>query len=354
MKVAIDATPLTLSSGGIARYTFELSRALAENFPEDEIVLVSDQAFPTPSAAPLNLRRGVGPSTPWERRWWLCGVQREMSQESADLFHGTHFTVPWLPLRPSVATIHDLSPWMDPAWHQDAGFVRRRAPLLIGLGIATMFLTPSEAVRRQAMERFRIHPQRIVSAPLAAAPHFRPVDGPGNPVPYFLYVGTVEPRKNVALLVTAWRELRKRHQVDLVLAGRRRMDSPPLAPESGLRILGETAEQELPSLYSGALACLYPSLYEGFGLPVLEAMQCGAAVITSQDQAIREVAGGAAVQVDVRDEKAWVEAMSAALTRPERLAIWRESSLQRAKAFSWARTARLTREVYAEAILRFG
>lgn len=354
MKVAIDATPLTLSSGGIARYTSELSRALAEHFPEDEFVLVSDQAFSTPSPTPANLRRGVGPLTLWQRHWWLYGVQREMSQESADLFHGTHFAVPWLPLRPSVVTIHDLSPWMDRAWHQDAEFVRRRAPLLIGLGVATMFLTPSEAVRRQAMERFRIHPRRIVSAPLAAAPHFQPVRGPENSAPYFLYVGTVEPRKNVELLVTVWRELRRRHQVDLVLAGRRRMDSPPLAPEPGLKILGETAEQELPSLYSGALACLYPSLYEGFGLPVLEAMQCGAAVITSQDPAIREVAGGAAVEVDTRDERAWLEAMSTALTQPERLAIWRESSLQRAKAFSWVRTAQRTREVYAEAIRRFG
>lgn len=349
----MDATPLTLSSGGIERYTHELSKALAKNSQEDQIVLVSDQPFPMPQLSLPNLRRGGSPRNIWERRWWLCGLQREMYRQQASLFHGTHFTVPWLPLRPSVATLHDLSPWMDPQWHDSANRVRRRAPFLIGLGIPTMYLTPSEAVRRQAIECFRIPPRRIVAVPLAAASHFRPVRGPRNPTPYLLYVGTLEPRKNLDALVAAWREVRKRHEVDLILAGRRRTDSPPLPRERGLRILGEVADDDLPSLYSGALACVYPSLYEGFGLPVLEAMQCGAAVITSRDPAITEVAGAAALQLDARDPKAWAEAISMAAAKPERLASWKEKSLERAREFSWARTAQLTREVYAEAIRRF-
>ena len=155
------------------------------------------------------------------------------------------------------------------------------------------------------------------------------------------------------MLVEAWRDVRKRHEVDLVLAGRRRADGPAFEPEAGLRLLGELPDAELPWWYSGALAVVYPSLYEGFGLPVLEAMQCGAAVIASQDAAIREVAGGAALLVDPRDTKAWVEAMAAAVTQPERLATWRKQSLERVKTFSWARTARLTRAVYEEAIWRF-
>jgi glycosyltransferase involved in cell wall biosynthesis len=352
MKVAIDATPLTLSSGGITRYTAELSKALAVSFPEDEVVLVSDQPFPMPSPAPVNLRCGNGPRRPWESRWWLYGLPREMLRQRTDVFHGTHFLVPWLPLWPSVVTMHDLSPWMEPGWHCHAELVRRRAPVLIKLGIATMVVTPSETVRRQVIERFGIHPGRIVSVPLAASPHFRPVPQTRSSTRYFLFVGTLEPRKNLETLAEAWRAVRKDHEVDLVLAGRSRSDAPSLTSEPGLRILGEVDERDLPALYSSALACVYPSLYEGFGLPVLEAMQCGTAVLTSRDPAIRELAGGAAVQVEARDTKAWVEAMTAAVTQPDRLGTWREKALERAKSFSWDRTAALTREVYTEAIRR--
>jgi glycosyltransferase involved in cell wall biosynthesis len=353
MKVAMDATPLTLSSGGILRYASELSKALAENFPDDEIVLVSDQVFPVPSPAPRNLRRGGGPANFWDRRWWLLGIQREMLRNRSEIFHGTHFMVPWLPVRPSVATIHDLSPWMDPAWQRETDYVRRRFPILTRLASFSMFITPSEVIRRQAIEQFRIHPGRIVTTPLAAGAHFRPLRQPDKAVPYFLYVGTLEPRKNLGIMLNAWREVRRYYQVNLFVVGRRRTDAPPLSPEAGLRLLGEVDDCELPALYSGALACLYPSLYEGFGLPVLEAMQCGAAVITSKDPAIAEMAGGVALQVDARDVKAWVEALTAAVIDPARVAQWRERSLERAKLFSWARTAQQTREVYAEAIRRF-
>ncbi|MEK7407771.1 MAG: glycosyltransferase family 1 protein [Acidobacteriota bacterium] len=350
MRVALDATPLTLTSGGLRRYTAELSCALAAEFPGDDFVLVSDQLFDLPPAAAClpNLRRGPGPRNLLERRWWLWGVARVRAQ----VFHGTDFAVPYLPLAPSVLTLHDLSPWLDPGWHHAAGRVRRRAPFLIRLGLATMIVTHCEAVRRAAIERFRLHPGRIVAVPLAASSVFRPVESPPQAAPYFLFAGTLEPRKNLPLLVEAWRAVRKLHQVDLVLAGRRRADFPPLAEQAGLRVLGEAPDEQLPVLYSGALACVYPSLYEGFGLPVLEAMQCGAAVITSRDPAITEVAAGAAVQLDARDTRAWVEALTAA-TNPEWAAAWRARSLARARQFSWSRTARLTREVYDEARRQF-
>src|ERR1700716_1959622 len=106
MRVAIDATPLTLSSGGLSRYTSELVTALSAQFPEDEYVLVS----------------------PVEPLWWLWGVQRDMKRDQANLFHGTNFEVPYLPTRPSVMSLHDLSPWMDRTWHHAADRVRTRAP----------------------------------------------------------------------------------------------------------------------------------------------------------------------------------------------------------------------------------
>jgi len=344
ITVALDATPLTLSSGGLLRYTAELSRALAENFPEDRFLLVSDQPFRMPEHAPSNLTRGRPPRNLLERRWWLWGLSRQ----PADVFHGTDFAVPYLPVRPSVLSLHDLSPWLEPGWHHAAARVRLRTPFLIGLGLATIILTDSEAVRRQAIERFRIHPHRIVAVPLAAPSHFQPVRTPPAR-PYFLFVGTLEPRKNLPMLLAAWREVRKQHAVDLALAGRRRADFPALPPEPGLELLGEVPDEDLPALYSGALASVYPSLYEGFALPVLEAMQCGAAVIASRDPAITEVAAGAALQLEARDSRAWFEALTAAATRPAWLDAWREKALARAREFSWARTARLTREVYEQA-----
>jgi len=111
--------------------------------------------------------------------------------------------------------------------------------------------------------------------PHGAADVFRPA-APPDAAPYFLYVGALEPRKNLDGLIEAWREVRRRHGVDLVLAGRKRVDFNELPPEPGLRVTGEVRDTDLARLYSGALALVYPSHYEGFGLPVLEAMQCGA------------------------------------------------------------------------------
>ena len=351
MRVAIEAAPLSLSSGGLARYTSELGLALARGYPDDEFFLISDQPFRIPEGAPANLKQGGGPRSAVERRWWLWGIDRELSRLHADLVHGPDFAVPYLPRRPSVLTLQDLSPWMDERWHHAADRVRRRTPVLLELGIATMVITPSEVVRKQAIERFRLRPDRIVATPYAAASWFRPEKKSGpEPAPaYFLFVSTLEPRKNVPALVDAWRHVRRRHSIDLVIVGRRRADFAPLAEEPGLRLLGEVPDAELPALYSGALAFVFPSFYEGFGLPVLEAMQSGAPVIASH--AVSEWAGDAAIYAGTSEELA--QAMHHAIERPEWLAEFRARSLDRAQLFSWDRTARLTHEVYQEARKRF-
>jgi alpha-1,3-rhamnosyl/mannosyltransferase len=349
MRVAIEAASLSLSSGGLARYTSELSLALARTFPEDEFFLISDQPFRAPADSPRNLKCGGGPRNAMERRWWLWGINREMSRLDACLFHGPDYAVPYVPRRPSALTLHDLSPWMDPAWHSSAGRVRRRTPVLLKLGIATMVMTPCESIRKQAMERFKLSRDRVVAVPLAAAPWFRPVDAAPHS-PYFLFVGTLEPRKNVPGLLEAWREVRRRQKVDLVLVGRRRADFPPLADEPGLVWMGEVADEKLSELYSGALAFVYPSFYEGFGLPVLEAMQCGALVIASN--AVAEAGGDAPVYAGSTAEL--VRAMREAIDHPEWVAAGRSRSLARARDLTWERTARKTYEVYEEARRRFG
>ena len=350
MRVALDATPLTLTTGGLARYTAELSVALAENFPDDQFTLLTDRPFHMPGCRHPNLTGGEMPRNSLERRWWLWGVQRAMARSQCALFHGTNFEVPYVPVRPSVVTVHDLSPWMNPAWHHAADRVRVRSPLLVGLRIATMTITHTRAVRAQVIERLHASPARVVAVPLAASNTFRPVRAE-NRLPYFLYAGTLEPRKNLHYLIEAWREVRRISPVDLVLAGRARADFWHPAPEPGLQLIGEVSDADLARLYSAALAVVYPSHYEGFGLPVLEAMQCGACVFISSDAALREVGGDAALVLD--SPPSWVDAMRAAAGKPEWLGRRREASLARAREFSWARTARLTREVYSESIRRF-
>ena len=343
MIAALDATPLTIPTGGVTRYTLELSRALAAQNIADQYWLLSDQLFGMPAPVLPNLHKGDGPRTGAERRWWLWGLEREMIRRGVEVFHGTDFSVPYIPRRPSVMTVHDLSPWVL----EDASMrVRRRVPLLLWARIPTMIITPSEAVRRAAISRFKLDEERAAAVPLAASNHFRPVEAEPPATPYFLFVGTLESRKNIARLIAAWREVRKSQEVDLVLAGRLRDNFTPPSDEPGLRVLGAVPDEDLPALYSGAIAFVYPSLYEGFGLPVLEAMQCGATVITSRDPAIMEVSGGAAIHVEATDVRALIEVMRA---RPVR----REDSLKRAALFSWSRTAQKTREVYDVAIRLF-
>ena len=349
MRVAIEAASLALTSGGLARYTSELSQALGRCFPEDEYYLVSDQPFQMPEGAPPNLHQGGGPRNAVERRWWLWGLARELGRLNADLIHGPDFAVTYLSKCPSVLTLHDLSPWMDAKWHHAAKRVRRRTPVLLELGVATMVITPSESVRKAAIERFRLRPDRVVAVPEAAGSWLRPVEVAPAARPYFLFVGTLEPRKNLEMLVAAWRDVHATHGVELVIAGRRRADAPPISEEPGLRLAGEVPDSDLSALYSGAAAFVYPSLYEGFGLPVLEAMQCGAPVIASR--AVAEAAGDAALYAADAREIAY--AMRALLDSEGFAARTRARSLARAAEFSWDRAAHSTREVYEEARRRF-
>ncbi|MDQ6676708.1 MAG: glycosyltransferase family 4 protein, partial [Acidobacteriota bacterium] len=235
---------------------------------------------------------------------------------------------------PTVLTLHDLSPWRNRAWHgsKGASTIRRRTPYLIPR--ATHIITPSEAIRREAIARFRIAPERITAIPLAASPLFRPA--PQSAEPYFLFVGTQEPRKGLSRLLEAWRNTAP--HIVMKLAGRRREDFPPIPHEPNLQQLGEVPDSALPTLYTNAIAVFYPSEYEGFGLPVLEAMQCGATVITSNDPALRELTAGAALHT---------EHLAEAFRAIPNL---RDAALSRAANFSWERTAKATHVVYRRAM----
>lgn len=322
MKVALDGTPLAGPGGGIRRYVTELHAALTREFPEDEYALLSDQLGNRPSGL--------------ARHWWLHGLNQRLND--FNLFHGTDFSVPYVKRRPAVLTIHDLSPWR---FAEGSPRVRRRLPWLVRLRRYTLILTPSEAIRREVISHFGVPAGDVVAVPLAAGDLFRSIAGQRGT--HFLCVGTLGPRKNLATLLEAFRLVQARApERELWLVGRA---SGPTPNAPGVRYLGEVPDHDLPSLYSAAAAVCYPSLYEGFGLPVLEALQCGATVITSRDPALVETGGDATLAVDAQDPRAWAEAMLAARPDPQR-------AQKRAAQFSWARTAHLTRDVYQEAIRR--
>ncbi len=349
MRIVLDATPLTAPPGGIRRYTAELCAALAREFPGHEFLLVSDQEFEIP-AGPGNLRRLDPPSGPARRRWWSLGLPAILLRRGATLFHGTDFAVPYVHARPAVMTLHDLSPWRPESAEAASTRVRRRTPWLLRLGLADMVITPTEAVRREAVNRFGLDPERVRAVPEAPAPVFYREDTPPQK-PFILYVGARIPRKNLAVLIEAWRKVRRRHAVELVLAGPGRATA---AGEPGMVFTGEVSDAELRRLYSAAAVFAYPSTYEGFGLPVLEAMQCGAPVVASRVPAIQEIAGEAALLADPADAGAWAEALTAVLGNPQRRRSMAEAALEHARQFTWARTARETMAVYEEAMRRFG
>lgn len=327
LRVALDGTPLAGEPGGIRRFTEELLAALGRHFPEDEYAALSDQLEPKPEGL--------------DRRWWMVGLDRRLRREGFQVFHGTDFAVPYLSRVPAVMTVHDLSPWTRPSAASER--VRERAGWLLRLRRPRYVHTPTEAVRREVMDYFGWPGERVVAIGLAAPERFQPVAREPRE-PYFLYLGTLEERKNLEVLGVALERLWARGcRVPLWLAGRRR-DGFALRQQQGVVELGWQPEERLPELLSGALAVVYPSHYEGFGLPVLEAMQCGAAVVASPVAAHREVAGEAVLYATTAEE--WALAL-------ERLAVdeaWRRErgalGRQRAQEFSWARTAAAMRELY--------
>lgn len=384
MRIALDATPLTVPSGGTRRYVVELTRALAAQFPDDEFHLLSDQTSWERPAEFRNFSNIVTTAPSWRGfrgMWWSTGLAWESRRRGIEIFHGTDFSIPYLPLRPSVMMVHDLSPWKrGPARARDAGRVRSRTPYL--LRMATMILTPTEAIRRELSRAFGVSPARIRAVPLAAASSFGAASqaapesdtkktwgtketgetgdtkgeggGPQIPKPYLLSVGTREPRKNIARLIEAWRIVkRSRPSLGLVLAGAAGADDAPYRQEPGLHVLGRLADIEIRDLLNRTAVFVYPSLYEGFGLPVVEAMQAGAAVITSRDPALVEVSASAAMHADATCARALARVIGQVLDSEILRNRLREQGKRRASRFSWGATARRTRATYVEAIRRF-
>jgi glycosyltransferase involved in cell wall biosynthesis len=375
MRIGIDGLPLTEELTGIGHYTFELARHLSLTSAADEIEIVSPRAFllalNSLSDQPSNLnfvRTRVGL---FGRHWWSVGLPHYLRRNPIDLFHGTNFEVPLREVCPTVLTIHDLSMLLYPETHEARRVRRARRRLPLMAQAATMIVTPTESVRREAHEHLQLPLDRIVAVPEAARSCFRRLEFEetretrqrlGISDDFLLFVGTVEPRKNLATLLRAFEAVLQAREapLQLVLAGRSGWlvddffaEAKSSRVASQIVFTGYLSDEDLCALYSSCAAFVYPSLYEGFGLPPLEAMACGAPVIASRIPSIEEVVGSVArlVAPDSVAEltEAILELCSAASVPAQLSAAGRALAAE----FCWSDTASATRDVYGEAIERF-
>jgi glycosyltransferase involved in cell wall biosynthesis len=374
MRIALDAIPLTEPKAGIGHYTFELARELARLSPADDFELVAPDRFEIdegelPGAeSRANLRFVRARSAGVRLRWWSMGAPLYARETRLSLFHGTNYNVPVWAQCPSVVTFHDLSALLHPATHRDELVKRARARLPTMARVATRVIADSESVRREVCEHLGVAPRKVTAVPLAPRRAFRRVET-GETVEtlhrfgiegdFVLFVGTVEPRKNLLTLVRAYVELVRETEFrpQLVIAGQKGWLNDELFQliereglGSRLVLTGYVSDEDLRALYSACSVSVYPSVYEGFGLPPLEAMSCGAPVVASRIPVLEETLSGAARLVAPTDVSELARALAELLDDAGARAHLSEAGLARAAEYTCERTAVLTRAVYEEAL----
>jgi glycosyltransferase involved in cell wall biosynthesis len=351
VRIAIDATSLLLRSAGVKNYAWHWIRALRRAAPEHDI-----QAFPFIGALPpLDHEHSILPFRATAPRLGLLYLSNIFGSAlldpllaGADVFHASN-QVRRPPRRPRLtATVHDLTAWLMPEFHIAANVRADRDFADRVLRRAARLIAVSENTRRDAVRILGIDPARIEMIYSGVAERFFNAVPPAVARPYALFVGTIEPRKNVDALLDAWAALKPslRDEFELRIVGPPGWNAEATlgrlqAGAQGVRYLGYVAENDLPALTAGAALFVYPSLYEGFGFPVAQAMAAGVAVITSQTSCLPEVAGSGAVFVDPKSLADLTAALDRLLTSPATRATLAQAGRQRAEAeFRWETTAR--------------
>jgi len=369
MSIYIDVSAAVHRRAGLGRYGESLVRALAST-TSDRLALFYNQER---GVDPLDGLDHIPSRTvslgykPWRMAIWAGQLARTPFNRlvpGAELFHATEHLL--MPLRgvPTVLTIHDLIPQLLPEHHKllNRWYLTWTMPLFCRR--ADHIIAVSEATRRDLLALYDLPAEKVSVIHEAASPRFCPQPAEdvdrvsaayGLPEAYVLYVGTIEPRKNLLRLLEAWTPLRQAGEAPpLVIVGKRGWLSEDFYAEleaspvrSDVILTGYVVDEDLPAIYAGAMAFLWPSLYEGFGLPPLEAMACGTPVVCADASSMPEVVGDAALLFDPRD----AGALSAQIRRITGDADLRgdleQRGLARAVRFSWAETARQTIEVYA-------
>lgn len=363
IHIGIDASRVAVAARtGTEHYTYELLAALAQLDRHNRYTLYCNTR---PAALPP-----LGPNfalrvIPLARLWTHARLSAELAlRPPSTLFVPAHVLPLGAPLRRlrTVVTIHDLGYLHFPAAHTPLHRRYLQLSTWWSARAATHVIAISGATRDDLVRRAGISPAKISVIHHGLAARFRPLEKPavlaararyGISAPYFMYIGTVQPRKNLERLIEAFGQLLKANAAEpqpqapyLVIAGKRGWLTEAIerrAAELGVagRVVftGYVADDDVPALLGGALAFVFPSLYEGFGMPVLEAMACGAPVLTSNTSSLPEVAGDAALLVDPADTAAIAAGMARLLREPDLRASLRARGLARAAEFTWQRCA---------------
>jgi len=324
IRAAVDVSPLVQTRAGTARYLKALLRELRRRDDVD----ISTVSFGRDDRLSTLVRDAV---------WYPFALGRK---RDAELLHCPTYRGPVRSALPLVVTVHDLAVFRHPeAFNR---WTRTYSPRVVPRVLATArrIIAVSEFTRRELVELLRVPDEKIRVVPNAVDDDFTR-DGPASAGDYVLAVGTLEPRKNLARLVEAAR----RADVELRVVGAAGWGGVEVGG-NGVRWLGEVSDAELAQLYRGARCVAYPSVYEGFGIPVLEAMACGVPVVTSRGTAMEEVANGAAVLVDPEDPAELAAGIERASAEREALVA---RGLERARAFRWDEIGGRTVAVYREA-----
>jgi alpha-1,3-rhamnosyl/mannosyltransferase len=285
------------------------------------------------------------------------------ARSGCDLYHEPNY-IPWPCDLPAIATVHDLSVLLHPDWHPAERVKYYETHFFRNLQRCRHLIADSEAIRGELIDRLGVRPERVTTVHLGVRPGFRPMAAeevatvlrrfdlqPG----YLLHVGTIEPRKNLLMLMRAYCDLpatqRRSHPLVLIGGwGWRNRDVREFyetrGRHEGVRQIGYAAEEDLPAIYSGARALVFPSHYEGFGFPPLEMMACGGAVIASTAGSLREILPPGTKRLQPDDPAAWREAMSEMLRNADLWKQSREGVVAHAGHFTWEKCARQTWEVY--------
>jgi len=364
-EVLLDLRIVREQLTGVGRYLLrvyaELQRLAAPDFRVTALVR-RDQTLPLDGPS-RSLPGPAGDTMPLSLgQWWH--LPRALAGDPSSLFHYTYFDLPPIRRHPLVATCYDLEPLRHPelfsprlVWYSRL-FAR-------GLRRADRVVAISHATARDVEGLAGVPADRIVVTHLGVDPVFRPADAVAVarvraaydlPERYVCYVGNTLPHKNLSRAVEAMAAVRKAcGPIPFVLGGAPDRHRPTIEAAAarhglgdGLRFLGRVADADLPALLSGASVFLFPSLYEGFGLPVLEAMACGAPVVTSTRASLPEVAGDAAVACDPLDTTAIADAVIRLLTDDPFAARLRHAGPARAASFTWERCAAQHRDLYLE------
>lgn len=390
MRIAIDYTPAVQQSAGIGRYTRGLVSALAEVDQDNRYTLLvvaprgemaafmaEERSKPfdllQPRSAPDNFRfRLVSLPSRWLTIIWQrlrLPLPADLLSGAVDIYHCPDFVLPPLRDAAGIITVHDLAFLRVPECADPSLRRYLSAAVPRSLQRAKHVLADSGNTRQDLIELLNVAPKRISVVPAAVDQQFRRVEDPrllrevrrrySIDGPYILSTGTLEPRKNLARLIEAHARLRQRFQTapPLFIAGGRGwlyedvLESAQREGQDHVRLLGYVPDQHLPSLYSMAELFVFPSLYEGFGLPPLEAMACGTPVVCSNRPSLPEVVGDAALMVDPEDEDALCEAMQNVLVDPSTRQALSRKGLSQAQRFTWTQAAERLLEAYERAAL---